>query len=136
MPRSAELPVRPLNHNVNQAQKDDFYMSIELPEMITGLPEIEIPVESVKGYLIQGETNQSIFFIVSAGTYLPEHSHAAQWGVVLEGEFEIIIGNEKITYKKGDTYFVPENTLHAGNYVTDVVSFDVFDDKDKFKVKE
>ena len=111
-------------------------MNIELPEMITKLPEIEMPIGSVKGYLIQGEDNQSVFFIVSAGTYLPEHSHAAQWGVVLEGEFEIIIGGVKKVYKKGDTYCVPENVLHAGNYITDVVSFDVFDDKNKFSIKQ
>ena len=110
-------------------------MNTVLPDMITKLPEIEMPTDAVKGYLIQGDTNQSVFFIVSAGTYLPEHSHAAQWGVVLEGEFEIIIGNEKKVYKKGDSYFVPENVLHAGNYLTDVVSFDVFDDKDKFSIK-
>ncbi len=39
-----------------------------LPEMITTLPEIEMPNDSIKGYLIQGESNQSIFFIVKAGT--------------------------------------------------------------------
>jgi quercetin dioxygenase-like cupin family protein len=106
-----------------------------LPEMITKLPEIETPADSVKGYLIQGESNQSIFFIVKAGTFLPEHAHAAQWGIVIEGEFEIAFGNEKKTYRKGDTYFVPEGTPHSGKYITDVVSFDVFDDKSKFKVK-
>lgn len=107
-----------------------------LPEMITRLPEIETPIDSVKGYLIQGESNQSIFFIVSEGTYLPEHSHAAQWGVVLKGKFEIIINNKKKLYKKGDSYFVPANVPHAGNYITDVVSFDVFDDKNKFSIKK
>jgi len=111
-------------------------MNIQFPEMITKLPEIQMPVESIKGYLIQGQTNQSVFFIVSSGTYLPEHCHAAQWGVVLEGEFEIIIGNEKKRYKKGDTYFVAENVMHAGNYITDAVTFDVFDDKNKFAIKE
>lgn len=107
-----------------------------LPEMITKLPEIEMPVDTVKGFLIQGESNQSVFFIVSAGTFLPEHSHAAQWGVVLEGEFEILFGSEKRVYKKGDSYFVPEGVRHAGKYNTDVISFDVFDDKNKFATKQ
>ncbi len=106
-----------------------------LPEMITKLPEIVMPNDSIKGYLIQGESNQSIFFIVKAGAYLPEHSHAAQWGVVLEGEFEIAFGGDKKVFKKGDTYFVPEGVLHSGKYITDVISFDVFDDKNKFKTK-
>jgi quercetin dioxygenase-like cupin family protein len=110
-------------------------MTEVLPEMITNLPEIAMPYDTIKGHLIQGESNQSIFFIVKAGTYLPEHTHAAQWGIVIEGEFEIDFGNEKMIYKKGDTYFVPEGTPHSGNYITDVISFDVFEDKKKFDLK-
>ena len=106
-----------------------------LPEMIKKLPEIEVTNESIKGYMIQGESNQSIFFIVRAGTFLPEHSHAAQWGIVIDGEFEISFGDKTMSYRKGDTYYVPEGTPHTGEYITDVVSFDVFDDKNKFKIK-
>lgn len=106
-----------------------------LPDMITCLPEIIMPSEDIKGHLIQGKKNQSVFFIVKAGVFLPEHTHAAQWGVVLEGEFEINVNGAKRTYRKGDTYYVPEDTPHSGYYITDVVSFDVFDDKDKFNVK-
>ncbi|QJT08439.1 cupin domain-containing protein [Oceanidesulfovibrio marinus] len=106
-----------------------------LPKMITGLPEIDMPVDSITGHLIQGETTQSIFFLVKAGTHLPEHSHEAQWGIVIEGTFEITLGDEKTVYTKGQTYFVPAGTLHAGYYVTDVISFDVFDTPDKFEMK-
>jgi len=38
---------------------------------------------------------------------LPEHSHESQWGIVLEGEIELIIGGVKNRYKKGDRYFIP-----------------------------
>jgi quercetin dioxygenase-like cupin family protein len=110
-------------------------MKEALPHMITNLPEIFMPNDSIKGHLIQGESNQSIFFMVKAGTYLPEHSHAAQWGIVVEGEFEIAFGNERKIYRKGDTYFIPEGTPHSGNYITDVISFDVFDDQHKFELK-
>ncbi len=106
-----------------------------LPDMITRLPEIDMPNDAIKGYLLQGESNQSIFFIVTAGAYLAEHFHAAQWGIVLEGEFEITVGSEKKVYRKGETYFVPEGTPHSGYYITDVISFDIFDDKDKFATK-
>ncbi len=104
------------------------------PEMITNLPEIDIPNKDIKGFMIQGESNQTIFFMIKAGVYFPEHSHESQWGTVIEGEFEITIGNEKRVYRKGESYFIPEGTLHTGYYVTDVVSVDVFDDKDKFSV--
>lgn len=44
-------------------------MTEVLPEMITNLPEIAMPYDTIKGHLIQGESNQSIFFIVKAGKY-------------------------------------------------------------------
>ena len=106
-----------------------------LPEMITRLPEIDMPVEGVGGYLIQGDINQSVFFVVDAGVFLQEHAHAAQWGVVLEGVFEISAGGKKQTYRKGDSYYIPADTPHSGYYHTDTVTFDVFDDKDKFVIK-
>ncbi len=106
-----------------------------LPEMITNLPLIESPVDSIKGYLIQGESNQSVYFIAKAGTFLPEHSHAAHWGIIIEGEFEIGYADKTKIYRNGDTYFVPEGIPHTGKYITDVVSFDVFDDNSKFKMK-
>jgi quercetin dioxygenase-like cupin family protein len=110
-------------------------MKADLPEMITTLPGVSMPTDDIQGYLIQGETNQAILFKVKAGTHFPDHTHAAQWGVIIDGEFEIIINGNKTTYRKGDTYFVPENTVHSGYYITDVISFDVFDDKNKFHVK-
>lgn len=106
-----------------------------LPEMITCLPEIDMPVDGVRGYLIQGGMNQSVFFVVDAGVFLPEHIHAAQWGVVLEGEFEIRIHGKKHIYQKGDTYYIPADTPHSGYYLTEAVTFDVFDDKDNFTIK-
>ncbi|QLA17509.1 cupin domain-containing protein [Desulfolutivibrio sulfoxidireducens] len=110
-------------------------MKADLPAMISKLPEISMPMEEVKGYLIQGQTNQAIFFIVKAGTLLPDHTHAAQWGIIIDGEFEITINGKKTLYRKGDSYFIPENTVHSGYYVTDVISFDVFDDNNKFHIK-
>jgi quercetin dioxygenase-like cupin family protein len=103
--------------------------------MITRLPEIDMPIEDIKGHLLQGALNQSVFFIVKAGVFLPEHAHAAQWGIVLEGEFEIRLHGEVKTYRKGESYFIPDNTPHSGYYSTDVVSFDVFDDNKQFRLK-
>ena len=43
------------------------------------------------------------------------HSHAEeQMGIILEGEFEMTIGNETRLLKKGDMYLVPPNVTHGG----------------------
>ena len=33
-----------------------------------------------------------------------EHTHSAQWGIVVEGEMELTIGGATKTYKKGDVF--------------------------------
>ena len=111
-------------------------MQQTLPKLLTDLPAILSPIEGIDGYLLQGEDVQGLFFAVKAGVFFPEHSHEAQWGIVIEGEFDITMNGETITYKKGDTYYVPEGVVHTGLYKTDVLSFDVFDSKDKFKRKQ
>ncbi len=47
---------------------------------------------------------------------IPDHSHEAQWGVVLDGEIELRIDGERQTYRKGDTYFIPEDIPHSANH--------------------
>ena len=45
---------------------------------------------------------------------LPAHSHAnEQGGVVLQGEFEFTIGDEKKTMRSGDAYMIPGNVEHS-----------------------
>lgn len=116
--------------------KGEIIMSVDLPDIITKLPEIEMPDDKIKGHLLQGKLNQGIFFDVKKGTRIPGHAHAAQWGIVIVGEFEVTIGENTKPYRKGDTYFIPENTVHSAHYVADTVTFDVFDDKTKFKQKK
>ncbi len=110
-------------------------MNQSLPSLLTDLPLIQSPLEGIHGYLLQGEDVQGVFFTVNAGVAFPEHSHEAQWGIVIEGEFDITINGQTKTYKKGDTYYVPEGVMHTGYYKTDVISFDVFGSKNKFEKK-
>jgi quercetin dioxygenase-like cupin family protein len=110
-------------------------MKVDLPDIITKLPEIDIRNDSIKGYLIQGEMSQSVFFLAKAGTKIPDHTHADEWGIVIDGEFEISVGSDKKVYRKGDTFFVPADALHSGYFITNAFSFHVVDDKGYFKLK-
>ena len=47
------------------------------------------------------------------GAIVPEHVHEnEQAGLVLEGEFEFVIGNESKTISKGEYYMIPANVPH------------------------
>ena len=45
---------------------------------------------------------------------------------VSEGSFEVTIGEEKTTLKKGDSFFVPSNIIHGVVCLEDGILVDVF----------
>jgi len=50
---------------------------------------------------------------LKAGSEVPLHSHPhEQAGMVIEGEFELTIGNEKQIVKKGEFYIIPGGVEH------------------------
>ncbi len=51
---------------------------------------------------------------LAAGSEVPRHSHPhEQAGLVLEGEFDLTIGEETRHVKAGDAYLVPGNVEHG-----------------------
>jgi mannose-6-phosphate isomerase-like protein (cupin superfamily) len=82
-------------------------MSPVFPEPIKNLPEADIPLDGVKAYLSQSDTHQILFMEFEKDVDLPEQSHAAQIGIVLEGKIELVIGGEKRCFTKGDRYYIP-----------------------------
>ena len=105
------------------------------PEIITDLPEADIPVEGVSSYLFQGENQQFIFMSFEKDVEVPEHSHQAQWGVVLDGEIELTIGDKNLTLTKGDTYFIPKDVKHKARIRKGYTDLTLFNQKDRFKAK-
>lgn len=104
------------------------------PDVITSLPEADIPFPGVRGWLSQAEDHQVVFFEIEAIGEVAEHKHGAQWGVVFEGEMELTIGGIAKTYKKGDTYFIPEGVLHSAVFKRKTMVMDYFADHDRYKV--
>jgi quercetin dioxygenase-like cupin family protein len=105
------------------------------PEPITMLPLADIPLEGVKGYLLQGERQQLLFMEFSKDVELPEHSHEAQWGVVLEGRIELVIDGDEHTFAKGDRYFIPEGVNHSARIYAGYVDITYFDTRDRYDLK-
>ena len=61
------------------------------PEMIKNLPEIEIALDGVRGWLMQDESMSAVFFELEPIGKIPDHSHCAQWGMMLEGKMKLTI---------------------------------------------
>jgi quercetin dioxygenase-like cupin family protein len=93
--------------------KNNMTSSKFFPSIITNHPTADIPFDGVKSHLIQAGEQQFIFMVFEEDVVVPEHSHEAQWAVVLEGEIEMTIGGVKNVFKKGDTYFVEKGVKHS-----------------------
>jgi len=105
------------------------------PEMIRNLPEIDINLDGIRGWLLQGGKTQAVFFDIQPVGVVPPHSHCAQWGLMLAGEMSLTIGNETKIYRKGDRYFIPEGTVHSAEFKSRVNVIDFFDAPDRYKIK-
>ncbi|WP_346352956.1 cupin domain-containing protein [Azotosporobacter soli] len=102
------------------------------PEPILALPKANIPLKGLTAYLSQGETHQIIFMEFSEDVELPEHSHAAQWGIVLEGKIELTIDGVKQVFCKGERYFIPQDVKHAGKIHAGYADMTFFNQKDRY----
>ena len=81
---------------------------------ILELGEADIPFEGATAYLSQSEDHQILFMKFEKDVDLHEHSHEAQWAVVLEGRIELVIDGARKTYVKGDRYHIPAGAKHSG----------------------
>jgi len=105
------------------------------PEFINNLPDADITFKGIKGKLFQGENHQIVFMEIDAIGEVPPHSHGAQWGVVLKGEMKMTIDGITKIFRKGDSYYIPTNSLHSATFKTKAFIMDFFEDKDRYAIK-
>jgi quercetin dioxygenase-like cupin family protein len=105
------------------------------PEPIKKLPQADIPINGLTAFLSQGKTHQILFMEFSKDVDLPEHSHAGQMGIVLEGQIELIINGLKHTYRKGDRYYIPGKIKHSGKIYAGYADITFFDQPDRYSSK-
>ena len=109
---------------------DEFY-----PVEIEELPEIDVPFPGVKGHLLQGSGQQLVFFDIEPIGEVTPHSHGAQWGVVLDGEVELSIGDDTRIYRKGDTYYIPSGVVHSARFRSRARVIDFFAEPSRYQGK-
>jgi len=110
-------------------------MESPYPPIISDLPLADIPMAGVRGWLLQGDPLQAVFFELPAGSIVPEHAHGAQWGIVIDGELELTIAGERRTYRKGDTYDIPDGAAHSAWCEGGALVLDLFADPRRYVAK-
>jgi quercetin dioxygenase-like cupin family protein len=110
---------------------------MELPEIITRLPEVEFPLPStiVKSSALKSDQGLLVFFQAVKDLEVPAHSHKAQWGTVLDGQIELTIGGETRTYSRGDSYNIPAGVVHSGRIPAGAKIIDFFEEPDRYQLK-
>lgn len=110
--------------------------SLAYPDMIDRLPDVDLDLPGVRGKLLQGSRQQVVFFEIEPIGAIAPHRHAAQWGVVVEGEMDLTIDGETRTYRAGDSYYVPAGVEHGATFRTPFKAIDVFDEPDRYRARE
>ena len=110
---------------------------MELPEIITRLPEAELPFPSttVKTSVLQSEQGQLVFFQILKDVELPAHSHKGQWGTVLEGRVELTIGGETRMHGPGSSYYIPAGVVHSARVPASAKIIEFFEEPDRYRLK-
>ena len=103
------------------------------PDLITSLPEADVPFAGISAWILQGQDHQAVFFDIEPAGDLPSHSHGEQWGTVIEGEMELTIGGRTQRYGKGDSYHIPAGVTHGARFLSHFRAIDVFADADRYK---
>jgi len=105
------------------------------PAFIRNLPEVDVPIEGIRGWLLEDGSCQMVLFDILQSAVVPQHKHCAQWGVMLEGEMDLTIDGVTRSVIKGDWYFIPADTIHSAIFHTRVNVVDIFDAGDRYKRK-
>jgi quercetin dioxygenase-like cupin family protein len=106
------------------------------PKLISGLPQADIAFKGVKGWLSQAKDHQLVFMDIAPIGEVAPHAHGAQWGIVVDGEMELMIGGTKHVFRKGDSYYIPKGTVHAARFTTRTFVIDFFADRNRYKAKK
>ena len=105
------------------------------PPFLRDLPRIDIALDGVRGWLLQGPGSQLVFLDIEPIGKVPLHSHGEQWGVVLAGEMLLTVGGETRRYGPGDWYHIPAGVEHGAEFLSRFQALDYFADRDRYRAR-
>ncbi len=109
--------------------------TFNFPDAIMNLSKADIPLDGCTAYMVQGENEQVLFMQFEKDVELPEHSHDAQWGVVLSGRIELEIEGKKQVFVKGDNYYIASGKRHKGKIFAGYTDITFFNQRDRYNKK-
>ena len=93
---------------------------------LKNVPE-KSPFPGWRGKFIRSAGMTFVYWNVSAGTALPEHSHPhEQVAHIFEGQFEFTVDGVTQIFGPGSVSIVPPHAVHSGRAITDCRIMDVF----------
>lgn len=98
------------------------------PEIIDHIP---LKDYGISGLIVHSDhTSTGTVYFVEADKEVPfpEHSHAAQWTIVVSGKCAFTANGETKTYVKGDTYYIPTGLRHQITLYPGYAEVDYVDD--------
>jgi quercetin dioxygenase-like cupin family protein len=73
----------------------------------------------IEGYIFDGsDGSQMAFWECHEGGSSAEHTHEyAEYFIVVQGQYTLIVGEKKIPVNPGQEYWIPRGVPHAGEYL-------------------
>jgi quercetin dioxygenase-like cupin family protein len=106
------------------------------PEVITSLPEADIQFKGIRAWILQGEKTQLVFFEMESSAAVPEHTHEyPQWGMVINGDMDLIIDGKPMKCTKGTEYLIPAGAKHYARFHKKTRIVDFFSEKSRYRQK-
>jgi quercetin dioxygenase-like cupin family protein len=107
----------------------------DFPEFVRALPEIEVPLAGVRGWMIPGGEQQVVFIEFAETIEVPEHSHSEQWEFPLAGRAELRMEGKTTTYGAGDNFYIPAGVPHAATVHAGYRAMIVFNEPGRYQPK-
>lgn len=107
------------------------------PEFFGAFPALDVPFpdDMVTTQAIRSDQGLAVFFTFHKDLVLPMHAHAAQWGMVVEGEIILTIGDDTRAYRPGDSYSIPAGVSHGARIRAGTRVIDVFQEADRYPLR-
>jgi len=82
----------------------------------------------IEGYVFDGaDGGQVVFWTCKTDGQSGEHSHDFdEYLLLVQGQFTLIMGGQKIQLKVGQEHFIPQGTAHAGEYLAGTRTINAF----------
>ena len=116
---------------LDMSDKDVF------PEFIRSLPQIDLPLPGVTGWLVQGQDKQVVFVEFLEKVEVPDHAHEDQWELPVSGEVELRReGGPAELHSAGQPFFIPAGQVHGATVHAGYRAIIAFDAPDRYQVKK